>query len=253
MMLDDGVDTEDSPAVAISLAAMPKLEICKKIMQFYAYLIPKLFPTEDSNTYFISRQTDGIQQKRTYGKLIERHRNIREKFRKLGLYSKQNFKSETKKSVKSITLNEDENTISSTLFDWPILQHANGYILINIDFKTMFCTSAKFYLKWNMNKEGIKRLMMERIKDKTWKNVFKSVYPENSGEYGFFGFNIPVYFIGEDAALLYLLPLLLKPKKIALPLKEDTFWKPSKRDMQEAFVIHVQNPEDVLVTISRKE
>ncbi|RXG61470.1 hypothetical protein Avbf_18676 [Armadillidium vulgare] len=26
MMLDDGVDTEDSPAVAISLAAMPKLE-----------------------------------------------------------------------------------------------------------------------------------------------------------------------------------------------------------------------------------
>ncbi|RXG56292.1 hypothetical protein Avbf_13395 [Armadillidium vulgare] len=24
-------------------------------MQFYAYLIPKLFPTEDSNTYFISR------------------------------------------------------------------------------------------------------------------------------------------------------------------------------------------------------
>ncbi|RXG61647.1 hypothetical protein Avbf_14817 [Armadillidium vulgare] len=37
----------------------------KKIMQFYAYLIPKLFPTEDSNTYFISRQTDGIQQKRT--------------------------------------------------------------------------------------------------------------------------------------------------------------------------------------------
>ncbi|RXG52813.1 hypothetical protein Avbf_17597 [Armadillidium vulgare] len=34
----------------------------------------------------------------------ERHRNIREKFRKLGLYSKQNFKSETKKSVKSIPL-----------------------------------------------------------------------------------------------------------------------------------------------------
>ncbi|RXG59795.1 hypothetical protein Avbf_07194 [Armadillidium vulgare] len=62
----------------------------------------------------------------------------------------------------------------------------------------------------------------------------------NKEEYGFFGFNIPVYFIGEDAALLYLLPLLLKPKKIALPLKEDTFWKPSKRDMQEAFVIHVQ-------------
>ncbi|RXG53195.1 hypothetical protein Avbf_17558 [Armadillidium vulgare] len=25
----------------------------------------------------------------------------------------------------------DESTISSTLFDWPILQHANGYILIN--------------------------------------------------------------------------------------------------------------------------
>ncbi|RXG51739.1 hypothetical protein Avbf_04549 [Armadillidium vulgare] len=76
-----------------------------------------------------------------------------------------------------------------------------------------------------MNKEGIKRLMMERIKDKTRKNVFKSVYPENSG---------------EDAALLYLLPLLLKPKKIALSLKKDTFCKPSKRDMQEAFVIHVQ-------------
>ncbi|RXG53658.1 Nucleolar protein 12 [Armadillidium vulgare] len=79
MMLDDGVDTEDSPAVAISLAAMPKLEnidikeILKrtskgsvnKIMQFYAYLIPKLVPTEDSNTYFISPQTDAIQQKRT--------------------------------------------------------------------------------------------------------------------------------------------------------------------------------------------
>ncbi|RXG67874.1 hypothetical protein Avbf_11362 [Armadillidium vulgare] len=31
---------------------------------------------------------------------------------------------------------------------------------------------------WNMNKESIRRLMMERIKDKTW----KSVYPENSGE-----------------------------------------------------------------------
>ncbi|RXG54191.1 hypothetical protein Avbf_14310 [Armadillidium vulgare] len=58
---------------------------------------------------------------------------------------------------------------------------------------------------------------------------------------------------GEDAALLYLLPLLLKPKKIALPIKKNAFWKPSKRDMQEAFVIHVQNPEDVLVTISRKE
>ncbi|RXG50926.1 hypothetical protein Avbf_16242 [Armadillidium vulgare] len=59
--------------------------------------------------------------------------------------------------------------------------------------------------------------------------------------------------LGEDAALLYLLPLLLKPKKIALPLKKDTFWKPSKRDMQEAFVIHVQNPVDVPVTISRKQ
>ncbi|RXG53405.1 hypothetical protein Avbf_10901 [Armadillidium vulgare] len=61
-------------------------------------------------------------------------------------------------------------------------------------------------------------------------------------------------FIGEDAALLYLLPLLLKPKKkIALLLKKNTFWKPYKRDMQEAFVIHVQNPEDVSVTISRKQ
>ncbi|RXG61455.1 hypothetical protein Avbf_09336 [Armadillidium vulgare] len=65
MMIDVGVDTEDSSAVAISSAAMSKLKICKKIMQFYAYIIPKLFPTEDSNTYFISRQTDGIQQKRT--------------------------------------------------------------------------------------------------------------------------------------------------------------------------------------------
>ncbi|RXG55371.1 hypothetical protein Avbf_16856 [Armadillidium vulgare] len=61
-------------------------------------------------------------------------------------------------------------------------------------------------------------------------------------------------FIGEDATLLYLLPLLLKTKKkIALLLKKNTFWKPYKLDMQEAFVIHVQNPEDVLVTISRKE
>ncbi|RXG57503.1 hypothetical protein Avbf_14611 [Armadillidium vulgare] len=77
-----GLDTEDSSAVAISLAAsaaMSKLknidikEILKrtskgsvnKIMQFYAYLIPKLVPTEDSNTYFISPQTDAIQQKRT--------------------------------------------------------------------------------------------------------------------------------------------------------------------------------------------
>ncbi|RXG60265.1 hypothetical protein Avbf_12805 [Armadillidium vulgare] len=36
---------------------------------------------------------------------------------------------------------KDESTISSTLFDWPILQHANGYILINIDFTTVrhFC------------------------------------------------------------------------------------------------------------------
>ncbi|RXG67348.1 hypothetical protein Avbf_06639 [Armadillidium vulgare] len=32
---------------------------------------------------------------------------------------------------------KDESTISSTLFDWPILQHANGYILINIDFTTV--------------------------------------------------------------------------------------------------------------------
>ncbi|KAB7503945.1 hypothetical protein Anas_11935, partial [Armadillidium nasatum] len=46
MKLDDGVDTEDSFAVATSSAAMPKLE-------------------EDSNTYFIPPQTDGIQQKRT--------------------------------------------------------------------------------------------------------------------------------------------------------------------------------------------
>ncbi|RXG71839.1 hypothetical protein Avbf_01943 [Armadillidium vulgare] len=50
MMIDVGVDTEDSSAVAISSAAMSKLKICKKIMQFYAYIIPKLFPTEDSNT-----------------------------------------------------------------------------------------------------------------------------------------------------------------------------------------------------------
>ncbi|RXG55359.1 hypothetical protein Avbf_07480 [Armadillidium vulgare] len=72
MMLDDGVDTEDSPAVAI-LAAMQNLRMqlmtlklsVNKIMQFYAYLIPKLVPTEDSNTYFISPQTDAIQQKRT--------------------------------------------------------------------------------------------------------------------------------------------------------------------------------------------
>ncbi|KAB7504775.1 hypothetical protein Anas_13835 [Armadillidium nasatum] len=113
MKLDDGVDTEDSFAVATSSAAMPKLEVIvtnvaskgqimlrnyelygklekvhrddivqilvdhcieqehfimesvNKIMQFYDYLIPKLFPKEDSNTYFIPPQTDGIQQKRT--------------------------------------------------------------------------------------------------------------------------------------------------------------------------------------------
>ncbi|RXG67619.1 hypothetical protein Avbf_03812, partial [Armadillidium vulgare] len=35
--------------------------------------------------------------------------SLKQKFRKLGLYSKQNFKSETKKSVKSITLNEDKH------------------------------------------------------------------------------------------------------------------------------------------------
>ncbi|KAB7499427.1 hypothetical protein Anas_11350 [Armadillidium nasatum] len=57
------------------------------------------------------------------------------------------------------------------------------------------------------------------------------VYPENSG--------------GEDAVLLYLLPLLLKPKINFASIKKNTFWKPYKRDMQEAFVIHVQNPEDV--------
>ncbi|KAB7502265.1 hypothetical protein Anas_12542 [Armadillidium nasatum] len=259
------------------------MESVNKVLQFYANLIPKLFPTEDSHTYFIPPQTDGIQQKRAKGKFIERYRNVSRKFRQLGLYSKQNFKSRTEKSVKSIILNEgdhlseedyfekqqwlkfnrepwelveqiwketsanrisvihqkDESTISSTLLDWPILEHANGYSLINIDFTTMFGTSVKFYLKWNMNKESIKRLMMERIKDKTWKNVLKSVYPENSG--------------GEDAVLLYLLPLLLKPKKFALPLKKNTFWKPSKDDMQEAFVILVQNPEDVPVTISRKQ
>ncbi|RXG52621.1 hypothetical protein Avbf_18402 [Armadillidium vulgare] len=61
MMIDVGVDTEDSSAVAISSAAIS----VNKIMQFYAYLIPKLVPTEDSNTYFISPQTDAIQQKRT--------------------------------------------------------------------------------------------------------------------------------------------------------------------------------------------
>ncbi|RXG58931.1 hypothetical protein Avbf_18173, partial [Armadillidium vulgare] len=44
---------------------------------------------------------------------------------------------------------KDESTISSTLLDWPILEHANGYSL--------------------------------RIKDKIWENVLKSVYTEISG------------------------------------------------------------------------
>ncbi|KAB7506919.1 hypothetical protein Anas_03036 [Armadillidium nasatum] len=52
-------------------------------------------------------------------------------------------------------------------------------------------------------------------------------------------------FLGEDAVLLYLLPLLLKSKINFASIKKNTFWKPYKRDMQEAFVIHVQNPEDV--------
>ncbi|KAB7502799.1 hypothetical protein Anas_13954 [Armadillidium nasatum] len=47
-------------------------------------------------------------------------------------------------------------------------------------------------------------------------------------------------FLGEDAVLLYLLPLLLKPKINFASIKKNTFWKPYKRDMQEAFVIHVQ-------------
>ncbi|RXG66867.1 hypothetical protein Avbf_15691 [Armadillidium vulgare] len=71
--LHDGVDTEDSSAVAISSAAMPKQ---LKVLQFYANLIPKLFPTENSHTYFIPPQTDGIQQKRAKRKFIERYRNL---------------------------------------------------------------------------------------------------------------------------------------------------------------------------------
>ncbi|RXG58862.1 hypothetical protein Avbf_15178 [Armadillidium vulgare] len=71
--------------------------------------MPKLeFPTEDSNTYFISRQTDGIQQKRTYGKLIETQEYQRI-VSKTWIIFKTNFKSGTKKSVESITLNKDKH------------------------------------------------------------------------------------------------------------------------------------------------
>ncbi|RXG60905.1 hypothetical protein Avbf_16335 [Armadillidium vulgare] len=99
---------------------------------------------------------------------------------------------------------KDESTISSTLFDWPILQHANGYIL---NFYDTFTTQ----------------------------------------EYGFFGFNIPVYFHRRRcyAFVFTTIAAKTKKKKIALLLKKNTFWKPYKRDMQEAFVIHVQNPKDV--------
>ncbi|RXG52812.1 hypothetical protein Avbf_17598 [Armadillidium vulgare] len=72
-------------------------------------------------------------------------------------------------------------------------------------------------------------------------------------KYGFFGFNIPVYFHRRRCCAFVFTTIAAKTKKIALSLKKDTFCKPSKRDMQEAFVIHVQNPEDVLVTISRKQ
>ncbi|RXG72187.1 hypothetical protein Avbf_05650 [Armadillidium vulgare] len=229
MMIDVGVDTEDSSAVAISSAAMSKLKI----------RIPTSFHVK--RTAYNRKEPKESSLKGTGISEKSDHLSEEEYFEK---QQWQKFNRQPWELVEQIWKETSANRILV------IHQKDENKLILRL-----FVTSAKFYLKWNMNKEGIKRLMMERIKDKTRKNVFKSVYPENSGcrEYGFFGFNIPVYFIGEDAALLYLLPLLLKPKKIALPLKEDTFWKPSKRDMQEAFVIHVQNPEDVLVTISRKQ
>ncbi|RXG60596.1 hypothetical protein Avbf_12092 [Armadillidium vulgare] len=78
MMLDDGVDTEDSPAVAISLAAMPKLEFQRRIR------IPTSF-----------------HLKRTpYNRKEPKESSLKQKFRKLGLYSKQILKVELKNLLK---------------------------------------------------------------------------------------------------------------------------------------------------------
>ncbi|RXG50706.1 Peroxisomal sarcosine oxidase [Armadillidium vulgare] len=136
MMIDVGVDTEDSSAVAISSAAMSKLKnidikeilkrtskgSVKKIMQFYAYLIPKLFPTEDSNTYFISR--DHLSEEEYFEK------QQWQKFNRQPWELVEQIWKETSANRILVIHQKDESTISSTLFDWPILQHANGYILV---------------------------------------------------------------------------------------------------------------------------
>ncbi|RXG57685.1 hypothetical protein Avbf_14568 [Armadillidium vulgare] len=115
---------------------------------------------------------------------------------------------------------------------------------INIDFR-LSSLLLNFNLRWKYDQEVLNvyawrsKIKQEKCFQKCLSGKFRRLESFQKS-------------LGEDAALLYLLPLLLKPKKIALPLKEDTFWKPSKRDMQEAFVIHVQNPEDVLVTYIQK-
>ncbi|RXG58304.1 Zinc finger protein [Armadillidium vulgare] len=78
-----------------------------------------------------------------------------------------------------------------------------------------------------MNKVSIRRLMMERIKDKTW----KSVYPENSGDAAF---------------CIYYLAATQKKK---LPLIKRHIWNYVNWEICDTFRIPRMSP----VTISRKQ
>ncbi|RXG66956.1 hypothetical protein Avbf_15835 [Armadillidium vulgare] len=156
-----GLTQKDSSAVAISSAAMSKLKgtICQM-----------------NN---ILKSSNGRNFNRQPWELVEQ------------------IWKETSANRILVIHQKDESTISSTLFDWPILQHANGYILKNIDFTTVrhFC-------------KILSQVEYEQRRRRCCTFVFTTI--------------------------------AAKTKKIALPLKKDTFWKPSKRDMQEAFVIQVQ-------------
>ncbi|RXG68792.1 hypothetical protein Avbf_11138 [Armadillidium vulgare] len=133
---------------------MPKqLKICKqRYCNFMQILFLNYFQRKIRIPTSFHVKRTAYNRKEPKGKLIERHRNIREKFRKLGLYSKQNFKSRTEKSVIKVTICQMEQYFEKQQWQkfnrqpWKLVEQiwketSANRILINIDFTTVrhFC------------------------------------------------------------------------------------------------------------------
>ncbi|CAG9763652.1 unnamed protein product [Ceutorhynchus assimilis] len=118
---------------------------------------------------------------------------------------------------------------------FPILQTNEGYNMFNIDFEELYKQNDIFYLKWTSFSFKIFEYAKSNCNDKAVQDLVKQI------ESGILTED------GRNMRILKMMPYMMTPVTITRK------WKPSKLEIEEAFILYIKSLDDLQVAIENRK